>query len=58
MSFILTENTFCMLENTQSQTNYTVQHAFKREFSKNAPVAMKILTGQKQVLKFFWGDHM
>ena len=42
------EKAFCVLEYTRSQSNNTVQHAFVREFSKQSPTAMQIMTWQKK----------
>ena len=42
---------FCEFEYSRTQTNKLVQRAFVREFAKNAPTAMQILTWHKKFKK-------
>ena len=44
MSFTGREKVFGVLEYTRSEWNKIVHHAFVREFSKQSPTAMQILT--------------
>ena len=48
MPFTGMEKVFCVLEYARSHSNKTVQHAFVRNFSKQSPTAMQILTWHKK----------
>ena len=48
MSFTGREKVFCVLEYARSQSTKIVQHACVKEFSKQSPMAVQILTRHKQ----------
>ena len=48
MPFTGRKKAFCVLEYARSQSNKTVRHAFVREFSKQSPTVVQILTWHKE----------